>query len=116
MGLRLAAGIGYLVLALALLSGVSPASAQGCYPPPCGEPAAIAGGSSLPADASVISNSRPVDEHSAFPFAAAGLLMVAASLSIICLRRRAAMGVQGRILASPLVTVQVGSPSEHAVV
>jgi len=88
---RNAAALACLVMVLALGTGVHAAPAQTCYPPPCGAPVAAAT-QGIDASPTAASTAAPVDEPTAAPYVAAGLLMIMASLSAICLRRRANMG------------------------
>jgi hypothetical protein len=93
MARRLAAFIGCLLLALGILTGVTPAGAQTCYPPPCGTAVPA---SHVDLNAGVISpNGEKVTSPA--PFVAAGLLMVMGTLTTLCLRRRAAMSDAGQV-------------------
>jgi len=104
---RRVASVWCLVMVLALFPGVSPARASGCYPPPCGSPEVTVAGPGTELDpTTLLSSSSEGDHRTAAPFAAAGLLMVTATLTTLCLRRRAAMAVPVRV-GSP---VPAGSP------
>ena len=109
---RAAISMGCVLLFLALSSAVGPASADGCYPPPCGSPAVTAGAGDTPVHSVVTSRSDGVDSRSAVPLVAAGLLMVTGTLTTLCLRRRAAISALS-IVVSPAGVARLRSPVEH---
>jgi hypothetical protein len=101
-----------VLLLLALAPGVGPASADGCYPPPCGSPVVTVAGGGTQVHGAAPSRSDDVDDRSAAPLVAAGLLMVTGTLTTLCLRRRAAISALS-IVVPPTGVGRLRSPVEH---
>lgn len=111
MAARVLATIGWVAVALALASGLSPAHAEGCYPPPCGSPGITVAGSVVDVNAGVISSTSQADRPTALAFAGAGLLMVTTTLTTVCLRRRADLVVPAGLPGRERAASGPGPPS-----
>ncbi len=99
MGKRVAAILGCLGMVWAVLTGPSPAGAQACYPPPCGV-AVDSGPAGM--NASVVTTPASTHDRRPAPYAAAGLLLVTATLTTLCVARRAEVRARGDQLPEPL--------------
>ena len=104
--------MGFVLFLLTLAPGVGPASADGCYPPPCGSPVVTVAGGGSPVRGVTASHSDDVGHRSAAPLVAAGLLMVTGTLTTLCLRRRAAISALS-IVVTPAGAARLRSPVEH---
>jgi len=107
--------VGCLVATVLLLpvAGAGAAPAPGCYPPPCGtavdSPAAVDNQATL-----VGLPAAGPEGRSPAPFVAAGLFMVAACLTTICVKRRMALVAAAAAVAAPAPTPAVRRQLERS--
>jgi hypothetical protein len=99
MARRTAAILGSVCLALIVLVGSPSAGAETCYPPPC---AGAVAGPQADMNASVVATPAPTDHRSPAPYVAAGLLLVTATLTTLCVTRRSEMATRSASRPEPL--------------
>lgn len=100
---------GLWLVAIAGLAG--PAGARdGCYPPPCAAPAPPSVRTASVGDLPSEVPNRTGDAAPALPVVAAGLAMLAGTLTVLCVRRRATLAVGGGV-AHPDLPTRNGSGS-----
>jgi len=98
MARQLVAVIGSALASVVLVLVLSspPAAAQACYPPPCNQPQVTAAGTVTGVEPLLLPAGVPAHSRPAVPLVAAGLLAVAATLTTLCLQRRAMLVVAVR--------------------